>query len=223
MQKNTVWKLVLVAAAGTLGAILGANFVAGGTSQLLLMGGIVVLTIACCALIMHLNSAKVVSDPKKLKDLDDYRNALTAWLSEDTPFADQIRIAVNQLDSLERKQRALRSILDDSKDSPFRSTADEVDHYLLANSKRVLNRIMIYDGTDQNKYRMHVLYLQQILQQNARVLSDFENLILEVSQIGDDPTTETPCLRELTDALRSVRAPELPEEAPEQPFGTMQM
>jgi hypothetical protein len=52
---------------------------------------------------------------------------------------------------------------------------------------------------------MHVAYLQEILGENAHVLSDFENLILEVSQIGDDTNAATPCLNELTSALRSVR------------------
>ena len=52
---------------------------------------------------------------------------------------------------------------------------------------------------------MHVAYLQEVLGENAHVLSDFENLILEVSRIGEDQNAETPCLNELTAALRSVR------------------
>ena len=65
---------------------------------------------------------------------------------------------------------------------------------------------MIYDKGDSHKYNMHVTYLQQVLGENAHVLSDFENLILEVSQIGDDANAATPCLNELTNALRSMRS-----------------
>ena len=57
----------------------------------------------------------------------------------------------------------------------------------------------------QTKIALLVLTGMEILGENAHVLSDFENLILEVSQIGDDATAATPCLNELTNALRSVR------------------
>ena len=168
--------------------------------------GIVAAGLAADIAILAGNRASVVSDAKKLKDTDDYLRAFRAWLDEDTPFADQIKIAVRQLESLKRKQAALRAVLDDSKDSPFFSVAQEVDAYMLANSRRILNRVMIYDQNEPYKYNMHIAYLQDILGQNAHVLSEFENLILEVSQIGDDAAeASTPMLTELTNALRQVR------------------
>ena len=167
--------------------------------------GVVVLSLGIDWLILHSSSAESISDAKKLKDADDYIRAFRAWLSEETPFAEHIKIAIRQLESLKRKQAALRSVLDDSKDSPFLSTAQDVEAYVLANCKRVINRVMIYDSAEPQKYNMHNAYLQQVLGDNARVLSEFENLILEVSQIGDDQTAATPCLTELTSALRSVR------------------
>lgn len=202
MKKTTLLKLILIAVSGTAGGLVGYQL--SNQEQIVPLIA-VILTLIACGLAMKLNSAASISKPSKLKDLSDYRKALEAWISEDTPFTDQIRIAVNQIDSLERKQKALRSILDDTKESPFLSTADDVERYVLANSKRVLNRVMIYDGTDRSKLREHAFYLQDILQKNAKVLSDFENLILEVSQIGDDQSADTPFLRELTEALRSVR------------------
>lgn len=201
-MKSNTWKYILIAVCGMLGGLIGYKLMNG---EGLVPVAAIILTLVACGIVMKLSSAKSVSDPKKLKDINDYRTALNAWLSEDTPFTDQIRIAVSQIDSLERKEKALRSILDDSKDSPFLSTAEDVERYVLANSKRVLNRVMIYDGTDRNKLRDHAFYLQDVLQKNAKVLSDFENLILEVSQIGDDSSADTPCLRELTEALRGVR------------------
>ena len=171
----------------------------------LILFAVIALSLGLDWLILHQNSASVISDAKKLKDADDYIRAFQAWLNEDTPFPEYIKLAINQLESLKRKQKALRAVLDDSKDSPFLSTANEVDQYILANSKRILNRVMIYDQGDSHKYNMHVAYLQQVLGENAHVLSDFENLILEVSQIGDDATAATPCLNELTNALRNMR------------------
>lgn len=204
MKKATTWKLILIAATGLLGGIIGYKIMDG---EILAPIAAVILTLICCGVMMKLNSASVVSDPKKLKDTDDYQKALSAWLSEDSPFSEEIKIALNQLDSLERKQKALKNILDSSDDNPFLTTAEDVERYILANTKRFINRVMIYDGVDQRKFEMHSFYLKTLLRQNEKVLSDFENLILEVAQIGDDSITDTPCLRELTDALRSVREP----------------
>lgn len=166
-----------------------------------------VIAIVADLLILGSTSASAVSDAKKLKDADDYIRAFQAWLNEDTPFPEYIQLTINQLESLKRKQKALRAVLDDSTDSPFLTTAGEVDQYILANCKRILNRVMIYDKSEPHKLNTHVAYLQGVLGENAHVLSDFENLILEVSQIGDNATAaSTPCLTELTNALRSVRS-----------------
>jgi hypothetical protein len=68
---------------------------------------------------------------------------------------------------------------------------------------------MIFDRAEPHKFKMHVAYMQEILGENAHMLSDFENLILEVSQIGDDANAPTPCLTEMTNALRQVRSGEV--------------
>ncbi len=173
----------------------------------LVLIGVIALSLGIDWLILHQNSATAISDAKKLKDADDYIRAFEAWLNEDTPFSDYIRLAINQLESLNRKQKALRTIIDDSSENPFLTTAGEVEQYVLANCKRILNRVMIYDKGDSHKLQMHTTYLQGVLGENAHVLSDFENLILEISQIGDNATAaSTPCLTELTNALRSVRS-----------------
>ena len=59
------------------------------------------------------------------------------------------------------------------------------------------------------------------------MLSEFENLILEVSQIGDDAAeASTPMLHELTNALRQVRTnddPQWGQSSQDGPGQTMQM
>lgn len=207
MKNNTKAVLTIAAVVEAVFAVFLFNAMSSTAIglRLLAIGLFIAIALAADAFILHANSASVVSDAKKLKDADDYIKAFQAWLNEDTPFADYIKMAIKQLESLKRKQKALRAVLDDSKDSPFLSTANEVDSYILANCKRMLNRVMIYDQGEPHKYNMHVAYLQEILGENAHVLSDFENLILEVSQIGDDANAATPCLNELTNALRSVR------------------
>ena len=207
-MKNST-KILLAAMALIEGLLAVILFNALNTStpvKLAVVAAVVVLSLIADGAILHNGSASVVSDAKKLKDADDYIRAFYAWLNEDTPFENYIKIAIKQLESLKRKQQALKAVLDDSSDSPFLRTAAEVDQYVLANSKRVLSRVMIYDQNDPVKYNMHAAYLESVLGENAHVLSDFENLIVEVSQIGDDVNAaSTPCLNELTKALRSVR------------------
>lgn len=209
MKTSTKFLMIGMAAVEVILALVLFNALADSLTtagRFLVMAAVVGISLIADAAILHAGSASVVSDAKKLKNADDYIKAFTAWLNEDTPFDDYIKRAVKQLESLKRKQRALRAVLDDSKDSPFLTTANDVDTYILANCKRILNRVMIYDQGEPHKYNMHVSYLQEILGENAHVLSDFENLILEVSQIGDDANAATPCLNELTNALRSVRS-----------------
>ncbi|MBR3447691.1 MAG: hypothetical protein IKH27_07810 [Oscillospiraceae bacterium] len=210
MKNSTKILLAVMGIVEALLAVILFNALnTGMLLKLLVVGAVVVISLIADGAILHAGSASVVSDAKKLKDADDYIKAFNAWLNEDTPFENYIKIAIKQLESLKRKQQALRAVLDDSKDSPFLTTAAEVDQYILANSKRILNRVMIYDQGDVAKYNEHAAYLETILGEDAHVLSDFENLILEVSQIGDNATAAaTPCLTELTNALRSVRSGE---------------
>ena len=189
--------------------LLASTAAANSFWKFFVLFAVVGLSLGIDALIIHYNSAQQVSEAKKLKSTNDYIKAFEAWLWEDTPFTDQLKIVLRQLESLKRKQAALRTVLDDTKDSPFLTVADDVNAYILANCKRILNRVMIFDRAEPHKFKMHVAYMQEILGENAHMLSDFENLILEVSQIGDDANAPTPCLTEMTNALRQVRSGEV--------------
>ncbi|MDD5946202.1 MAG: hypothetical protein PUC41_00170 [Oscillospiraceae bacterium] len=209
MKKSTVFLLCLLtvgegALAIFLYTMLSATpFTLG---KYLALIGVIGLSLLVDWLILKGNSAASASDARRLKDAHDYIAAFEAWLREDTAFPDEMKIALRQLQSLERKQKALQAILANDADSPFLQTAAEVEEYILNNCKRVLNRVMIYDPNEPQNYQTHLMYLRQVLGQNAHVLSDFDNLILEVSQIGEDHSgASTPCLNELTAALRSVR------------------
>ena len=202
MKKSAWFGIGLIAAIGTALGIFLYNLT---NQETLVLIAAILATIGGCGAVMYFSSAEKLSNPKKLKTISDYRSALQAWRSEGTPFNDMIDIALSHLGSLERKQEALVSILDDSNEKTFLPISKEVEEYILANTKRLINRVMIYDGTDKSKFQTHISYLQSLVQQDAKLLSDFENLIVEVSQIGDITKEEMPCLKELTAALQSVR------------------
>ncbi len=213
MKNSTKILLALLAVGEGILAVVLYNLLSGvtpGFTKYLVLLAVIGLSLGLDALIIHSGSARQVSEAKKLKSTNDYIKAFEAWLWEDTPFTEQLKIGLKQLDSLKRKQAALRSILDGSQDSPFLTVADDVNAYILANCKRILNRVMICDRTEPHKFSMHTAYMQEVLGENAHMLSDFENLILEVSQIGDDTNAPTPCLTEMTNALRQVRSGEEP-------------
>jgi len=121
------------------------------------------------------------------------------------PFLPELQLASQQLRTLTQKQNALRELLKDSQDSPFLSVGNDVTTYILTNCKHILSRVIIYGPSNNAEVEIHRRSLRELIADNARVLTDFEKLLVEISQIGDDITAETPCLNELTEALRSVR------------------
>ena len=94
-----------------IGALLLLRFAGGGSMivKAAIIVAVVAISLGIDAAVLHGTSASVVSDAKKLKDADDYIKAFYAWLDEDTPFGEYIKIAIKQLESLKRKQKALRA------------------------------------------------------------------------------------------------------------------
>ena len=71
-----------------------------------------------------------------------------------------------------------------------------------------------YDGEDKKNYcdqndrelrRVHAAFLNERMDDNERVLRDFENLIIEVTQMDDGLPMNAPTLDVLASTLRSVR------------------
>ena len=144
----------------------------------------------------------------KLKDLDDYRDALEAWQEKQNPFNPELRQAVHQLDLFCQKQTALKALLGDNakeEGNPFLSVSEDVRHCLLSNMRKLLNRMTILDPTDQSKYPLHNEFVHHVLGQNKQLLSQYDNLIIEISQIGDSKDLENLHLDNITEALRELR------------------
>ncbi len=145
-----------------------------------------------------------------LDEIQKMRKLLKARIKaakkSDSPFTDQLLEAGEQLDTLEHKQIAMSELLNNIEGSSFLTVSEDVNKYVLKNANRILNRVIIYGASNPDEEDIHKSSLQELLDDNAKVLTDFENLLVEISQISDDITAETPCLNELTQALRSVRS-----------------
>lgn len=144
----------------------------------------------------------------KLKDVDDYENALEFWVNKSNPFRNDAKAAISQLRVFRKKKYALKALLGDQakeEGSPFLSVSDDVESCLLTNMKRLLNRMTIIDPAERTKFPIHAEYIRHILAQNSQILTEYDNLVIEISQIGDSTNVQSLQLEAITQALRELR------------------
>lgn len=144
----------------------------------------------------------------RLKDAEDFQNAFVFWTKNATPFRSEMRTAYHQIEVFRKKHRALLTLLGDQakeEGSPFLSVSEDVESCLLTNCKKILNRMTIIDSSEKTKYPMHAEYIRRILSQNQQLLSEYDNLVIEISQIGDTSQVQSLQLEAITQALRELR------------------
>ena len=139
---------------------------------------------------LHQNEQKQF--PENLKSLADYQTALKLWQRKAFPFRHELRTAVRQIESFDRKQRTLLAF-----DSSFQEISRETENYLLGNMRQILHRIMILDF--YQNLQIHRAYLNLLLHRNEKLLLQYDNFLNTVFQ-RDTPVP--PCLDVVTEALR---------------------
>ena len=76
----------------------------------------------------------------------------------------------------------------------------------------MLNRIAIYDADmGESLLEEHTNYIQKLLVSNENILSEFNKLLTEVSQMDDTSTDDTlkNVLSDMTNSLKTLRGEEL--------------
>lgn len=153
-----------------------------------------------------------VGAAEKLSTADDYLREFRMLPLERMPLREEAGRAIMQIDLLKRKQIALASMLD--QDHPFIKSGNDAAAYILNNLKQVLYRLQFCDQNDPGLRKMHAEFLRERLDENDRVLRDYENLIIEVTQMSDQTPVTAPTLDVLADTLRCIRTGEqIPSEA----------
>ena len=142
---------------------------------------------------------------ERLKTLPDYQEALDNWSGRGNPFHQEIREAQHQLELFQQKETALKTLLGDEAEegNPFIAVSDDVNSCLLGNMKKIVTRMSISDFSDSSQTPANLNFLKQVIEQNKQILSQYDNLIIEVSQIGTHATPEN--LENITNALRQLR------------------
>ena len=155
------------------------------------------------------NTAKYGYDLDKLKDADDYRQALEACYSKKAPFAKEIKQAIEQVTAIEKKNKVLHEILEQNNKEHFTALLDlgnQALNFLVNNVRKMLNRIAIFD-TDMGGQAEHEKYMQKLLVANENILNEFNKLLTEVSQLDDTATDDTlsNVLSDMTESLKMLR------------------
>ncbi|MDE5885863.1 MAG: hypothetical protein K2H29_12415 [Oscillospiraceae bacterium] len=140
------------------------------------------------------------------QNIRDCENSLKYWLSRSNPFREELKTARNQLECFLQKQTALRELT--AQNAVFKDVSLDAEKYLLQNFRKILTRMRILDFQLSLKHpsgmQTHKIYFYQILEQNQEFLHQYENFVIEISQLGAEEN-KMPCLSLMTEALQELR------------------
>ena len=184
-------------------------------TQPVLFGGAVGLNmIMLLGEIIYLNNsttAKYGYDLDKLKDVDDYKQALESCYSKKSPFEKEIKQAISQIISIDKKNKVLQELLEQNNKQHFTALTDLGNQslsFVVNNIRKTLNRIAIYDAdVGDDLLDEHKKFIQNLLASNDNVLNGFNKLLTEVSQMDDTSTDDSfsKVLNDMTSSLKMLR------------------
>lgn len=143
---------------------------------------------------------KQISEPETAAD---YIRAFQSIGCMNPELLSQTEHAVTQLHQLEHKRRGLLAML--GADHPFLQMAADAERYVLGNCRQIYRRFYYCDLSDPALLQQHMLFASERLRENDRVLADYENLVIEVTQMDDSDAVPVPCMDTVTDTLRRIR------------------
>lgn len=165
--------------------------------------------------IMTSTEMKYGYDMEKLKNTGDYREALQSCMGRKIPFKNEIKTAIYQLESIERKRKVLDELLEQNNKENFTALielGDETKDFICVNARKILNIISIFDETEYNNNQgnlkeEHITYINKILDSNTKIINEFNNFLTEVSKIGDTDAkvNVSQILGEMTNSLKTLR------------------
>lgn len=161
------------------------------------------------------NTAKYGYNLDKLKDVNDYKQALESCYSKKSPFEKEITQAISQITSVDKKNKVLNEILEQNNKEHFTALTDlgiQATSFLVNNVRKMLNRMAIYDADmGNNLLDEHKKYIQGLLIANENILTEFNKLLTEVSQLDDTSTDDTlrNVLSDMTHSLKTLRGEEI--------------
>lgn len=159
----------------------------------------------------HSTTAKYGYDLDRLKSAPDYKDALESTLSKKSPFSQEVKQALSQIDSITRKRSVLNELLEQNNQQHFTALTDlgdQATNFLFNNIRKILNRIAIFDSDIGNSLENeHKAYIKKLLASNENILTEFNKLLTEVSQMDNTTSDDSlsNVLSDMTNSLKTLR------------------
>ncbi len=134
---------------------------------------------------------------------NDYINAFMSLNLMSLPLGRYGAEAVNQIRQLTDKQAALQAML--GWVHAFSASCKRAEEFVLENCKHIYYRLRYCDQRDPAFLHEHELYIREKLVENAKILHDFEKLIIEVTEMNDNELRPEPCMDVLAETLHNIR------------------
>lgn len=160
------------------------------------------------------NKEKVDYKIKSLSTISDCITALEKCKHTDPVFIEEIKEAISQLQTLQRRTDNLATLLEQNGVSEnfasINKTSDKAKFFVFENVKRIINRLIVFDNEDYlakgQSYDIseHKDYIRTILKDNDDILHEYQNMLLAVSGVGDIHQTNLTELQIMTEALNRV-------------------
>lgn len=150
----------------------------------------------------------------KLETISDCIGALYQCLQTDPAFETEIKKAIDQLKTLQRRKDSLTDLLEQNGVSEnFRSlhqTAHKAEFYALGNAKSIISRLIAFDNKEyisdpQNTdIESHRNFIAEKLESTQLILKEYSDLLIAVTAIGDTHKVDLEDIRDMTKALNIV-------------------
>lgn len=120
-------------------------------------------------------------------------------------IGDECQKLISQYDSFVKKKATLETMCGDS--NAYDTTNVEIEDVMLKNMILVCKRILLIQSSATHVEELrHEAYIKNIICRNDTLLTQYDELLEEVSQLGDDYNNTTgESLQTITDTLRKFR------------------
>lgn len=221
---------ILVFSPGFIGIAIGEGAFETALGITLLLASILALTYGSYSL---LSKQSAIVPLKEIHTREDYEEAFSRY-KRVRALENEIRIALEQLNSIDKKKSTLLEVLHQRFDpnemsyKKFASVIQEVEKLFYLNLRSILNRLQVFDEADfervmgqkqaafkqeilqekTNLYKEFLAFVRGSLGTNEEILLKLDKLLLEISRLnGLDPADieHMPCMQEIDSLIKQTK------------------
>ena len=162
-------------------------------------------------------------DEKNESELNNIENKLRK-LSDDNPiFVEVINQFLRKVDSFAQKEEALNALIsmnDDRSKRFLQERSQATTSFIIANAKKLIKALIAYNAMSKRNRPSSVDEIPAVKEVMASLddlTTNYDQLLEEVSKMGDDFNPEDPGLRDVVENLKEIRtSSNVEEDEPEE-------